>query len=310
MSGVLVTGAGGFIGLPMVTELVRCGLEVHALTSRARAPQIGGVRWHRVDLLREESLAATVAQIEPRELVHLAWHTKPEDVWRSVENLLWVGRSLNLVRAFAHAGGRRLLMIGSCAEYDWSSAAEPLSEVRSNLLPASLYGASKDALRRVVGVYAEQEGIELAWGRPFFLYGPREASARLVPSVVRSLLAGEPVATSSGKQVRDYMYVQDVALAVVALLRSGVVGEVNIASGIGVSVGEILDKLAHLIGSPELIRRGGLADRPGEPPMLVADVARLRDEVGFHSRWSLDEGLAATVGWWERQAVRHADRGA
>jgi nucleoside-diphosphate-sugar epimerase len=192
-------------------------------------------------------------------------------------------------------------MIGTCAEYDWSTVDGPLGEYRSRLAPVTLYGAAKDALRRVASAYAEREEIELAWGRPFFIYGPREAPGRLVPSVVCSLLRGTAVATSSGEQLRDFMHVEDVAGALVALLDSTVTGDVNIASGVGVTVGEVVERIVRLIGRPELIRRGSLPARPGEPPRLVADVARLREEVGYRPRTELADGLAATVEWWEAQ---------
>jgi nucleoside-diphosphate-sugar epimerase len=57
----------------------------------------------------------------------------------------------------------------------------------------------------------------------------------------------------------------------------------------------------QLVGRPELIRRGSLPMRPGEPRRLVADIARLRDEVGYRPRIALADGLAATVRWWQAQ---------
>ncbi len=304
MTRVLVSGAGGFVGLPVLARLARTDTEVHALITRARPPVLPGVRWHRLDLCDDAAVEELMGELAPDRLVHLAWCTEHGRFWRAPENVAWVERSLHLLRAFVRCGGRRLVVLGTCAEYDWSRAAGPLVESGSPLEPATLYGAAKDALRRVASAYAEQEGVELAWGRLFFLYGPREDPGRLVPSVIRSMLTGQSVATGSGEQVRDFMHVEDVAGAAVALLDSSVVGAVNIASGVGVTVGEVLDRIVALIGRPDLVRRGALPDRPGEPPVLVADVARLRDEVGYQPRWALADGLAATVRWWEEQGGR------
>jgi nucleoside-diphosphate-sugar epimerase len=299
VSGVLVSGAGGFVGLPVLARLVRAQEEVHALSTRANPAALPGVHWHRLDLADHAAVRELMEQLAPERLVHLAWCTEHGRFWRDPENVTWVERSLHLLRAFLRCGGRRLVMLGTCAEYDWSTVAGPLVESSSPLAPATLYGVAKDALRRVAGAYAEQEGLELAWGRLFFLYGPHEAPGRLVPSVIRSLLAGETVATGSSGQVRDFMHVEDVAGAVVALLDSTVVGAVNIASGEGVTVGEVVDRIVQVTGHPELVRRGALPDRPGEPRSLVADVGRLRDEVGYRPRWTLADGLASTVRWWE-----------
>jgi nucleoside-diphosphate-sugar epimerase len=299
MSRVLVTGATGFVGLPVVTELARGGEEVHAITTRPSPPEVPGVRWHRADLGDDSVHDSLIGEIAPDQLVHLAWYVEHGRFWDAPENVLWVERSLRLLRAFARAGGARAVMLGTCAEYDWSTAGAPLSEYGSALAPATLYGVAKDALRRVASAYAEQEEFELAWGRLFFFYGPRENPGRLVSSVVRSLLAGEAVDTTSGEQRRDFLHVEDVVGAVVALLRSPVVGSVNIASGEGTAVAEVVDRIAQAIGRPDLVRRGGLPDRP-EPSLLVADIARLRDEVGYRPRWGLAEGLADTVRWWEK----------
>lgn len=306
MSGTLVTGASGFIGLPLIVELARSGEEVHAVSTRASPPDVPGVRWHRLDLLDEHAMDSLIAELAPQRLVHLAWYVEHGLFWNAPENVLWVERSLALLRAFVGAGGRRAVMLGSCAEYDWSAADVPLRENDAPIAPATLYGVAKDALRRLAGAYAEQAGIELAWGRPFFFYGPREGPKRLVSSVIRALLAGEPVETTSGEQRRDFMHVEDVAGALVALLDSSVVGAVNIGSGEDVAVGDVIGEIATTIGAPELVRRGALPDRP-EPPLLLADVARLREEVGYGPRWSLAEGLADTVAWWRDQPPATAD---
>lgn len=306
---VLVTGASGFIGLPLASELARRGAEVHALSRRRSPPPLPGVRWHEADLADGARVEELLRELAPERLVHLAWCTEHGRYRRAPENVAWVERSLGLVRAFVRHGGRRLLVVGTCAEYDWSSADGPLRESRSRVAPATLYGVAKDALRRVAGAYVEQEGVELAWARPFFLYGPRERPERLVASVVRSLTAGESVSTGEAARVRDFLHVEDAAGALAALLDSPVTGAVNVASGVGVRVDEVVARLARLLGRPELVRRGALPDRPGEPPLLVADVARLREEVGYRPRWELADGLAATVRWWAEQGTAQAATG-
>jgi nucleoside-diphosphate-sugar epimerase len=319
VGGVLVTGASGFIGLPLLEQLAGAGhdadarapdgrepdrREVHAISTRPNPPEVAGVRWHRLDLADGPAVEELVARLAPERLVHLAWCTEHGRFWRAPENVLWVERSLRLLHAFVRAGGRRMVVLGSCAEYDWSDIDAPLDERVSPLAPATLYGAAKDALHRVANAYAEQERVELAWARPFLLYGPREAPARLVASVARAQLAGEPIATGSGEQIRDFMHVEDVAGALVALLDSPVVGPVNIASGVPVTIGEVVYRVALLAGRPELVRRGALPARPGEPRVLLADASKLRDEVGFRPRWTLAGGLDATVGWWRERAER------
>jgi nucleoside-diphosphate-sugar epimerase len=294
VSRVLVTGATGFVGRHALAPLLAANHEVHAVTTREEPGDGDGVAWHRADLL---SSADVVAEVAPELLLHLAWYVEPGRFWTAPENVRWVEASLALLRAFAGSGGRRAVVAGTCAEYDWSAAGERCSEQVTPLRPATLYGAAKHALHGVAARYAEQAGFELAWGRIFFVYGPGEPDGRLIPSVGRALLAGEPVPTTAGHQVRDFMHVQDLAAAFAALAESGVTGAVNVASGDPVAVREVVDRLAELAGRPDLPRPGALPDREGDPPRLVADVSRLRDEVGFAPRIGLLEGLAGTLEW-------------
>ncbi len=301
---VLVTGASGFVGRQALAPLLDRGFEVHATGRGARAPADApdGVAWHTADLLDPAARRALVAAVGASHLLHLAWYAEPGKYWAARENAPWVAATVGLVDEFAAAGGARATLAGTCAEYDWT-APQPLRE-DAPLAPATYYGVCKDATRRVVEGLARATGISVAWGRIFFLYGPGEDERRLVASVARTLLAGERAAT--GCAVRDFLHVDDVAGALVALADSAVDGSVNIASGEGTSVRAIAESIAAAAGRPDLLDGGSLSPRPGDPDELVADVRRLRDEVGFTPRIALADGLAATVRWWRSRSPQPA----
>jgi nucleoside-diphosphate-sugar epimerase len=302
MRRVLVTGATGFVGRNALAPLLRRGCEVHAVTSRrplAHAP--AEVTWHSADLLDAAQRTALVGAVAPTDLLHLAWYAEPGAFWRSPENLRWVAASLELLRAFGDAGGRRAVLAGTCAEYGWTPETHCV-EATTPLAPATLYGASKDALRRVAEAYAAEAGLSLAWGRIFFLYGPHEDPRRLVSSVARALVAGAVAPTSHGEQVRDFLYAPELAEAFAALLmRDEVRGAVNLAAGRPVRIRDVVEAVARAAGHPELLHLGARPASPGEPEVLTADVTRLRDEVGWAPALSLEEGVAQTVEWWRAQ---------
>ncbi|MGZ4177153.1 MAG: NAD-dependent epimerase/dehydratase family protein [Solirubrobacteraceae bacterium] len=300
MSRVLVTGATGFIGRGTLEPLLGSGLEVHAISSRpAPSEAPAGVRWHELDLLAPGG-ADAVAELEATHLLHLAWTTEPGRFWTSPQNLDWLAASLHLARAFAAGGGRRMVMAGTCAEYAWAPDTHCV-ERETPTEPATLYGTAKHALHTTVAAFAAQEEISLAWGRIFFVFGPHEQRGRLASSVAESLLRGETAECSAGTQVRDFLYAPELAEAFAALTVSGVEGPVNMASGAPVPLRDLISALAHAAGRPELVALGARPTSPTDPARLTADVARLRDEVGWTPALTLQEAAERTVAWWRRQ---------
>jgi nucleoside-diphosphate-sugar epimerase len=309
VSRVLLTGAAGFIGHHLLTRLVERGHAVSAVTTRpvgsgprpvGSGPRpVGsgppGVRWITADLLEPDVPAALVDEEDVTHLVHLAWHTRPS-VYTSPENVRWVEASLRLLRALGARGGARAVLVGTCAEYDWSYGL--CSEWRTPTEGASLYGASKDALRRIAQAAGDELGVSVAWARPFFLYGPREHESRLVPAVIRPLLRGEPAPCSEGWQLRDYLHVGDAADALAHLLDSALEGPVNVGSGVPVRVRDVAATIGELLGRPELVAYGALGDGRGEAPLVLADTTRLRTELGWTPRVSLRAGLDDAIEFW------------
>jgi nucleoside-diphosphate-sugar epimerase len=293
----LVTGATGFVGRHALRPLAEHGFEVHAVSRGEPPAELAHLAvWHRADLLEASAAEAAIGAARPTHLLHLAWYGEHGEYWGSLENVRWVEASLRLLRRFAGADGRRSVVAGTCAEYDWSRS--PLSEADTPLRPATLYGAAKHGLHVVAAALAARAGFELAWGRIFFLYGPHEDPRRLVASVARALVGGERAPASHGRQLRDFLHVEDVAGAFAALLASDVTGAVNVASGSSVPIRDVVTLLGELSGRPELVELGALPAREGDPAELAADVRRLREEVGWQPARSLEEGLLDTLEWW------------
>jgi nucleoside-diphosphate-sugar epimerase len=292
----MLTGATGFVGRHALTALADAGHEVHAVARRPGA-DAGGVVWHEADLLAGCDL---VGDVEPEVLVHLAWFAEHRKFWSSPENVRWVERSLALLRAFAAAGGRRAVIAGTCAEYEWSRDVYPED---ASLGPATLYGAAKHGLHVVASAFCEQACVELTWGRLFFLYGPDEPPERFVASLSRALLEGSTAPMTDGEQRRDFMHVVDAGAAFAALADGAVTGAVNVASGEGVALRDLAVQIASYAGDIGLLRIGARPSRDGEPSSLVADVRRLHEELGFSSQIALDDGLRDTVAWWREHSL-------
>lgn len=299
MTKVLVTGATGFVGRQVMAALSDMGIEAHGLIHRPTDPLPPAAGWHAADLMVEGQAQAIVNRLRPTHLLHLAWCVEHGKFWTDPANLDWLAGSCRLVRAFAESGGRRFVGTGSCVEY--AHQEQPCDEMTTPLRPETLYAAAKHAFHTTLAAFAQTTGISHAWGRLFFLIGPGESPARLVPDIARSLLAGRPAICGSGTQIRDFMDVRDAGRAMAALVLSDLEGPVNIASGHPVSIAELVRRLAELAGRPDLLRLGARPDRPGEPPALTAAVSRLQGEAGVPEGRRLDASLRDALTWWRRQ---------
>ncbi len=292
MKRVLVTGASGFLGRACVAALLTRGVEVHG-TGRGAAPDLPGLFWHPTDLLTEAGRAAVIAAARPSHLLHLAWEARPGIYRDSPDNPTWTAASLDLLGRAQAAGAERVLGIGTCFEYGPYDG--PCVEGVTSCRPATLYGQAKLA--------AAQDFVRAgaAWGRVFFPFGPGEPDGKLIPALIRSLSAGKSFDCSHGMQLRDFIYSEDLAEAMLVVLESSLTGIVNLGSGEARPLRAVIEAVAQRLGRPELVRYGARAASGADAePIIAADIGRLHG-IGWAPGFGFDTGIARTVAWWQRQ---------
>ncbi|NIW07630.1 MAG: NAD-dependent epimerase/dehydratase family protein [Nitrospinaceae bacterium] len=292
-----MTGARGLVGRHTLPLLLDKGFEVHGVGRQPRPADVdSSVRWHTCNLLDSATHPELIHTVKPTHLLHLAWYAVPGKYWTSEQNVYWTQATLSLARQFGEGGGHRLVAAGTCAEYDWSH--ELLSENETPLKPMSPYAICKNATRELLSLYCEQHAVSFAWGRIFFVYGPHEPEKKLISSVIRSLKEGKKAACTEGRQIRDFIYVDDAACLFAALVDGDFRGSVNVCSGTGVSIREIVENIARQFNREDLIQWGAIPTPENDPPRLVGDSQTLQSRLSWKPGVDLEEGIKKTIDFY------------
>jgi UDP-arabinose 4-epimerase len=326
---ILVTGGAGYIGSHACKALARAGYTPIAYDNLVYGHR-DAVRWGPFvegDLGDAARLADTLARHEVAAVIHFAAFAyvgesmeKPQLYFRNN-----VVNTLALLDAMLTAGLRHIVFSSSCATYG-TPARVPITEDTPQR-PVNPYGESKLICERAIHWYGEAYRMSYAALRYFNAAGAdpdgeigeaHEPETHLVPLVLATALGrraqidiyGTDYPTPDGSAVRDYIHVQDLAEAHVAalghLLDGGASLALNLGTGAGHSVREVIAAAERVTG--RRIARREMARRAGDPPVLVADVARARAALGWQARMSgLDSILGTAWAWHNRPgAVRAA----
>jgi dTDP-6-deoxy-L-talose 4-dehydrogenase (NAD+) len=244
MRKVALTGASGFIGRHVLSELAHHGVELTAVTrdpdriARAKAP----IRIVQMDLNRaQEDCFKRLGS--PDVLIHLAWDGLPN--YKSLHHFeIELSRQYFFLKTLIMAGLPSLVVTGTCLEYGLQSGA--LSE-NAPAQPRTPYGHAKDALRRQLEFLRETRAFKLTWARLFYMFGKGQSSSSLFSQLKAAVDRHDLTFNmSGGEQLRDYLPVEDAAKLIVELaMKRGDVGIVNVCSGQPVSVRKLVERWLH-----------------------------------------------------------------
>lgn len=298
---VLVTGASGFIGTALARRLSEEGAVVHGVSRRARAGG-GCARWWRADLTDAEQARHLLEAVRPDVVFNLgALVTGRRDLQLVLPTFQAnLAATVNLLVAATECCVSRVLHAGSMEE--------PPPDGAWPVCP-SPYAAAKLAAGAYARMFRALYGTPSVWLRIFMAYGPGQSDhTKLVPYSILSCLRGEAPEVHSAARRVDWVYLDDVVEAIVAAaVADGVDGRtLDVGSGHLVTVGEVVQKIALIVGGETPPRRVA-ADRPlqGES---VADVESTTAATGWRPLTSLDEGLRRTVQWYRDQSRTAGER--
>jgi len=314
---VLVTGVMGFAGSHLAEALLAQGNHhVIGLVRRVEWPDscrhlAAQVELHQCDLGARERLEQIVRAVQPERIYHLAGYPH---VGRSFQeaDAAWQGNltaTRNLYDAVASWGGRpRILFVGSGLVYGDSVDSDGCTE-NDLLRPENPYAASKAAADLVSYQYTRYPGLDIVRVRPFNHIGPRQAPQFAVSSFARQLTAikrgQQPPILQAGnlQPKRDLTDVRDVVTAYMLVLERGRTGEAyNVGSGVSYSIQEVLERLIALSGVAVEVRQTANLLRAADAANIRANAGKLRSEMGWSPRFSLDQTLIDILAFWRERS--------
>jgi dTDP-glucose 4,6-dehydratase len=322
---LLVTGGAGFIGSAVVRRAVAGGMAVvnlDALTYAANLANVASVAdsplyaFEHVDIRDGAALARAFRAHDPDAVMHLAAESHVD---RSIDgplafletNMLGTGRLLEAARAHWRAmPAERALRfrfhhVSTDEVYGALGATGRFSET-TPYAPNSPYSASKAGSDHLARAWGETYGLPVVVTNCSNNYGPFHFPEKLIPVAILSALAGRPIPVyGKGENVRDWLYVEDHAAALLAVLERGRVGETyNVGGDAEARNIDLVRRICAILdarrpqGAPHDRLIAFVADRPGHDLRYAIDAAKIRDELGWRPTVTLEEGLARTVDWY------------
>ncbi|WP_111467557.1 dTDP-glucose 4,6-dehydratase [Cereibacter changlensis] len=320
---ILVTGGAGFIGSAVVRRAIRDGhavVNVDALTYAACLANVAMVADHpayafeHADIRDAEAMARIFAAHRPDAVMHLAAESH-------------VDRSIDGPGAFIDTNVRGTYVLLEAARAWWTSNGRPegfrfhhvsTDEVYGSLgatgqfteatpyAPNSPYSASKAASDHLVRAWGETYGLPYVLTNCSNNYGPYHFPEKLIPVVILKALSGEPIPVyGQGLNIRDWLYVEDHADALLTVLQRGEVGRTyNIGGENEVTNIDLVRRICALLdrmrpqARPHAEQIAFVTDRPGHDLRYAIDPTRIRTELGWRPSVTLDQGLERTVRWF------------
>lgn len=303
--GVALIGAGGFIGTNLVRRLSDQVADLRCFGRRQAFPSVlKDVAWFSGDLADPQGTALAQAIRGCETVVHLASTSTPVNADQDIpaDAQANVIDSLSLFEHCVAEGVRRVVFLSSGGTVYGIPTVTPTPE-SAPTRPITAYGAAKLAIEKYLEVYRRQRGLDYIVLRVANAYGPYQTEEKqqgVIAAFVSKALRGESIEIwGDGSVVRDYIYIDDVAEALIAsLFYSGSERVFNIGSGVGTSLLDIASKIEQSLGvHPQKRFRPG---RPADVPISVLDCVLAQEELAWQARTSLDIGLRSTVEWLRR----------
>jgi nucleoside-diphosphate-sugar epimerase len=294
---LLIVGGTGFIGVNVAEKAVNQGFQVSIISKNTCPPskQLKSVEYIVVDITRKKDLNAELKDKNFNYVLNLVGYVDHADYSNGGSEVIKVHFNgvVNLVNCINKTNLRSFIQIGSSDEYGGNVAPQKESQRE---MPISPYSFAKSAVTHFLQMLYRTERYPVVILRPFLVYGVGQKVNRFIPNVVQGCINNRPFPVSSGEQLRDFCYIDDiVGVILLALINKDIYGEViNIASGRPVSIKHVINTIVDMVGSGQP-NFGQIDYRNMENMMLYADASKAKKMLGWSASTRLEQGLESTI---------------
>jgi len=291
---IFLTGATGFIGRYVLKHLEKEGYNILLLTRASKENISSIIKSKKVDIVSGNlsdinKWKNKLMEFKPEVTIHLAWEGIPDyGVKTSIKNLKY---GLNLFEELAEIECKKIICTGSCWEYGQNQGK--ISE-DSPAKSSNVFTIAKNALHLLGREIAKENNMQFIWTRLFYVYGPGQKESSLIPYIIKCVKEGKKLNLKTPSARNDFIYVEDVAKAIVAILEKCKQSTVyNIGSGYSTSIQEIIREIRNCYNIEYIQKSKQLTE--DQTINFWADISKIKKEIGWEPKTDIEEGVRRVI---------------
>ena len=297
---IFLTGGTGFIGRYVLKHLEKEGYNILLLTRASKENISSIIKSKKVDIVSGNlsdinKWKNKLIQFKPDTTIHLAWEGIPDyGVKISIKNLKY---GLSLFEELAELGCKKIICTGSCWEYGQNQGK--ISEDLP-IKPSNAFTAAKNALYWLGREIAKENNIQFIWTRLFYVYGPGQRENSLIPYIIKCVKEGKKPKIETPSARNDFIYVEDVAKAIVAILENCNQSTVyNIGSGYSTSIQDIIKIIYSKLHLQYKLNEIVFKRENGCYNNFYADISKIKKEIGWKPKIDIESGVKKIITFYK-----------